>query len=485
MTNTMRNTLHTAALRLLPTLALALALTACHDDDNDVAVVSYNGTATVRLHVSSDILGDLNATRADAETDYTNPDPYATEGEFMNTLCVFVVDENGTIEAKFGDGILDGYTEAQTGDLTEWTSEEVVLTSGSKTLYAFANWDNTESTEWAALIAKTVGDKIESTDLNFLVADPASKVDIANGSYIPMSGSAKVTVYDADLNSTQLLEVGMDRLVSKVVISVQGENATAVTISSFSFTGWADNVPMMSNDETPTYEFTYDKGYSNKEMDVKVEAGSSTTDLVWFYVNETYPTEGFTIEMEADVYDGTSYQAVTSATDIPRNHILPITLTLDTYTLQLTPTMWTSILGVDAELEYTSPITFADNTYYITLLDVTSTFSIAPSLWKGTTEVVGVDWTWKYVNEEVDEEASCTQGDDGTVTMTQLTATPGHEYPFTLTADWKNGDNATATSNQRTYNVKVIFSEGFPTVFKTSRSWHTIGMELITIKPKD
>ncbi len=445
-------------------------MVACSDGD-DVATLS--GPQPVRLHVSADLLGDLNASRA--------TDPYAEQGEFMNTLCVFVVDARGTIEAKFGPDILDTYEEARTGDLTDWTSDELTLEVGEKTVYAFANWNNTGSEEWAALIAKGVGESISDEDLHFVVVDPAAKVDIENGSYIPMSGKATVTI-GADLNhSNQLISVELDRLVGRVTISVQGESgedAQAVTIESLSFTGWADNVPMMSDDEGEYY-IALGNGYS-AELSVEVGVGE-TVEIASFYVNETArESGGFDITMQTDRYEGTGYTATTTTTEIPRNCLLPLTLTLDQYELVLTPTAMTSVLGYEAELEYTSPIYFVDNTYYITMLEVTSTFTITPSLRYKGDEVEGVTWEWTYLNED---ESVCTIS-NGAVTVTSLTATPGYEYGFTLVAEW-DGNNG-ATQHSRTYNVKVVFEEGFP-VFSASRAWWTrrCGSEMLGVKIRE
>ncbi len=438
---------------------------ACSEGDD---VATLNGPVRVRLHVSADLLGDLNASRAS--------DPYAEQGEFMNTLCVLVVDAEGTIESKFGPDILDTYADARTGDLTDWTSEELTLEEGEKTIYAFANWNNTGSEQWAALIEKGVGESISDEDLHFIVEDPAAKVDIENGSYIPMSGKETVTLsMSADLNhSDQLISVGLDRLVGKVSIAVSGESgedAQAVTIESLSFTGWADGVPMMSDDEGE-YDLSFGNGYS-AELGTEIGVGE-TVEIATFYVNETKrPSGGFDITMQTDRYGGTSYYATTSTTAIPRNCLLPLTLTLDQYELVLTPQAMTSILGYEAELEYTSPIYFADNTYYITMLEVTSTFTITPSLRYKGDEVEGVAWGWTYLNED---EALCTIS-NGAVSVTNLTATPGYEYGFTLVAEW---DASGGTMHSRTYNVKVVFEEGFP-VFSVSRAWwsRSYGREML------
>ncbi len=171
----------------------------------------------------------------------------------------------------------------------------------------------------------------------------------------------------------------------------------------------------------------------------------------------------------ADYRDGKTDN--TSRYSLKRNNLYRfyVTPSLDTYELHLEPRAWTSILGVEAEVEYTSPITYAGDTYCITMLEVTSTFSITPSLLRDGTEMTDVDWTWTYLGEGKDE-AQCTS-ENGVVTMTRLTATPGYEYCFTLQAEWTANDGVTLRS--RTYNVKVVLEEGWPVLKQTSRAWWT------------
>ncbi len=472
---------------LLLTLVGAMTFVAC-SDDNGVAALS--GPVPVYLHVSADLLGDLNATRAAGDEDP------GEDGEFMNTLCVFVVDESGTIEAKFGPDILDGYEEALKGNLTDWTSDRIVLTAGKKTIYAFSNWEtaDSEDNKWAALIAKGVGETITDDDLNFVVDDPASKVNLTatdptDRKYIPMSGKKEVEVTVKDLNyNPELIEVGLDRLVGKVTIAVNGDSETAVQLGDFSFTGWADKVPLMSDDDTEYEGISYEEGYS-ATLNQTINAGeTSSVTIATFYVNETYRPEtsggydGFEITMQTDRYGGVTYTATTARTEIPRNHIYPILLTLDTYELQLTPTAWTSILGVDAEIEYTSPIYYIGDTYYISMLEVTSTFSITPSLVNSSGTAVTATWDWTYLNKDIDESTYSVDGSTSAITVTTLTATPGYEYGFTLVGEW--AANSGATLHSRTYNVKVVFEEGFPSVFKASRAWwsRSYGSEMVRLK---
>ncbi len=475
-------------------MLVAPLLTACYEGEGIETLSVEQDPVPVYIHVSADVLGDLNATRA--------TDPYAESGEFMNTLCVFVVDETGTIEAKFGPDILEGYTAAETGDLTDWTSDKITLTAGTKTIYAFSNWETADSEDgdWAKLIAKEVGETIEDSDLNFVVDDPASKVDIENGKYIPMSGKATAVVSStADLNYNQLVDVGMDRLVGKVTIAINGETsnivngveqAQAVTLGDLTFSGWADKVPMMSDDAS-TYEYTYDENYS-AELNKEIEVGATGVSLASFYVNETFrPTEaiedvvdgyGYEITLNTDRYGGTYYTATTERYDIERNCIYPITLTLDNNVLDLEVTAWTDPLGIE-EVPYVN-IEVDGDTYIVTLIDKTSTFQLSPSMLYNGTAVTTATWDWTYDNTS--DGSQITYEDDGSVIVTSLTATPGYSYSFTLVANWTTtSSSSVTTTHSRTYNILVTLVEGWPEFDAPARksSWKIMvgGSELINL----
>ena len=77
------------------------------------------------------------------ETRNYGGDENAVEGEFINTLRVFIVDENNTIEKVIlANDSLDTEEEtlAEAGNLTHFTTT-VDITPGRKTIYAFANMD--------------------------------------------------------------------------------------------------------------------------------------------------------------------------------------------------------------------------------------------------------------------------------------------------------------------------------------------------------
>ncbi|MCD8211060.1 MAG: hypothetical protein LUC37_05900 [Prevotella sp.] len=458
-----------------------LILASCSNDDISQISALSEGTADVQLRITACNYNDLNATRADGDYYYE----YETDGEYMNTLCVFIVEAStGVIEMKFGPEVLDGYSVAQNGNLPEWTSSKITLNTGRKMVYAFSNWDNMECKEWDKLIAKEEGDIITSEDLNFIVEDPASKVDIKGGKYIPMSGYVLATIVglDADLkNKTQYIDVPMDRLVGQVWVDVQelytpidNLDPKEATLYSFLIDGLANNVPMMSNDNT---DYSASISYENKvevSLDGKVIYAKDTPEEVnvaKFYVNETRgktSDDGFNVSLSTNMYGGTIYTAQTLQTTIARNWIYPIVLTLDQYKLTLEVRAWATVIGGE-EREYQ---TTKEGNYTFTLLDLTSKFMITPTIQKNDVLMSDVDWSWEYTNND---EGKYSTSDDGSITFTQVTATPGYGYNFTLSVKWTiNG-----TSHSRNYTVIAItFKEGegrTPWLSKTrgTLSWYS------------
>ncbi len=444
-------------------LFFPLILSSCSNDEISQMSALGEGTADVQLRITACNYNDLNATRADGDYYYE----YEVDGEYMNTLCVFIVDAStGVIEVKFGPDLLDGYSSAQKGNLPVWTSNKITLSAGNKMVYAFSNWDNMESDEWDKLIEKQEGDVITNDDLNFIVKDPASKVDIKGGKYIPMSGYVSSTIIgvDADLNAAmQYIDVPMDRLVGQVWVDVQelytptdDMDPKEATLYSFTFEGLADNVPMMSNDNTDySASISYEK-IVEVSLDDKVIYAKDTPEdvnVAKFYVNETRGKTsdgGFNVSLSTDMYGGTIYTAQTLQTSIARNCIYPIVLTLDQYKLTLDVRAWATVIGGE-EREYQ---TTTEGNYTFTLLDLTSKFMMSPTIQKDNTIISGVTWSWEYTNND---EGEYFVGDDGSITITNLTATPGYGYNFTLFAKW----TANGISHSRNYTVVAItFNEG-------------------------
>lgn len=173
---------------------MGLLLTGCSyiHDDMDEVIGDEGCRVSIRVGASDNV-----ETKA-------GDDPNALEHEFINELCVFVVDDQGTIEQKLvtTDGSATPSDDAlKTGDAYEWRSDEFVLPAGKKTIYAFANWstvtEGQDNGDWKAIINKSVGGTLKDTDLEITIEDPAGKVDLRSETdrkFIPMSVKQEVNV---------------------------------------------------------------------------------------------------------------------------------------------------------------------------------------------------------------------------------------------------------------------------------------------------
>lgn len=166
-------------------LLLTSVLVSCSDSEENMPVPEGdNNTCSLTIQ-----LGAEGATET-----RVGGDNAAKEGEFINTLWVFVVDaKSKSIEAKFklSDGTRTSIENATGGgNVLQWMRTVEGVPTGEKIIYAFANMDAVSETGSntnmkTLLDGYDVGETI-SVD-NLVISDPAGNVDIDNGKYIPMS----------------------------------------------------------------------------------------------------------------------------------------------------------------------------------------------------------------------------------------------------------------------------------------------------------
>lgn len=456
------------ALAAVP-MACAVLLSSCYGDEADGCPPDAGSAVPVKVNVSAGEIGDLNASRAGGDAN-------ADEGEFINTLYVYIVNnESGTLRVyRDLSPNLTGDPLAQGGNLVDWTSETFTLEPGEYTFYAFANIDNyvgeygsagstTQKTGKELLddcFGATSGQEhpqFRNGDLaDFRLYDPASKVNIEAGKYIPMSAVASITV-SGDLNASGgiIVDLPLERLVSKVRMTV-GDGATLSSNASVTFSGCSQNVPLMA---ASTGISRGSRGVSTTKS---FENGSRQVE---FYVNETPAGDPFTVTLNTGNTTGVStYQATTELDNIPRNSIYPLTLTFDGEGIQLTPTAYLQVTGMPA---YT--VTYAvayDMDTYIFGITYGSYLVITPSVngAQGTPQ-----FTWSEVTGNPDGMGSIT----GNVQPPTLTANSlgrqftgdasidGNEYRLQLRAQWTGGDGH---DYDRTYNVIVEISQDYDKV---------------------
>ena len=216
---------------------------ACSSEEDPAGPTSDEGYRTLSIEIGAE--GSL-ATKAYAD------DENAYEHEFMNELCVFVVDENGTIEKKFlysGETKNGEFTgDPVDGNAYEWRSGDFELPTGTKTIYAFANWSGVNNEEWNKIINEKIeGEELKDSDFsNITIINPAGTINFNNGIYIPMS--VKYGPFDFQVSQTARVE--LIRLVGRVDGTITNNRASDITVKSVTMRPFATEVPLMFTEGT-------------------------------------------------------------------------------------------------------------------------------------------------------------------------------------------------------------------------------------------
>lgn len=304
------------ALYLWPCLCVVLAAS-CMEEEQCDTCSKY--PVKVQLNITAEEEHSLN----------TRDTEVGQNHEYINTLCVLLVKGGKVVKKLLPD--LSVNAAAKTGDLKNYTSELFELESGGYTVYAFANMYDTYLAKWSTISGLAEGEAVSGVDFsNMVLTDPAGKLDFTTY-FIPMSAKQDVTV-DA---STRSISIGLDRLVSKIRINVTPTN---VKVNSLTFGGCANGVKLFADGGTAS-SIIYDV---KKTMNF-TDPQSTVAD---FYVNATEESgHPFSVELTTNEHSGTTYEAVTSRSELPRNSIFPLTLQLNQYGLKLEAQCWVSPIG--------------------------------------------------------------------------------------------------------------------------------------------
>lgn len=304
------------ALYLWPCLCVVLAAS-CMEEEQCDTCSKY--PVKVQLNITAEEEHSLNTRNTEVGQNH----------EYINTLCVLLVKDGKVVKKLLPD--LKANAAAKTGDLKNYTSELFELESGVYTVYAFANMYDTYLAEWSTISGLAEKADVSSVDFsNMVLKNPAEKLDFTTY-FIPMSAKQDVTV-DA---STRIISIGLDRLVSKIRINV---TPTDVKVNSLTFGGCANGVKLFADGGTAS-SIAYDV---EKTMNF-TDPQSTVAD---FYVNATEESgHPFSVELTTNEYSGTTYEAVTSRSELPRNSIFPLTLQLNQYGLKLEAQCWVSPIG--------------------------------------------------------------------------------------------------------------------------------------------
>lgn len=281
--NKIKRYLYKAMFWLLPWLC-AVPLASCSFDDD--IVESREGPATMQLSITAREEGDLNTRAESFET--------GQDHEYMHNLLVLFI-QDGKVVKKFLPDLR--YNEAaQEGNLKEWVSGDFTLDPGTYTVYAFANIDTYYDGQWGSLTGLEENASIPN-DVNIdniVLDDPATKLNFAEGKFIPMSAKEDVTV----TSDTRKVSIGLDRLVSKIRMSITGNAGTKVT--ALSFGGYADKIGLFS--DTQVDGINYDREYSvvgGEGSQVQL-TNDGTYQFADFYVNSSPANSGYKVTLNTD-----------------------------------------------------------------------------------------------------------------------------------------------------------------------------------------
>lgn len=295
-------------------------LMACSSEEDPAGPTTEEGYRTLSIEIGAE--GSLATKVYDDENAY--------EHEFMNELCVFVVDADGKIEKKF---LYSGTTTNGTftgdpagGNAYEWRSGDFELPTGTKTIYAFANWSGVNNEKWNGIISKAEGTDLKDSELSDIaISDPAGTINFDDGIYIPMS--IKYGPFDFQVSQTARVE--LIRLVGRVDGTITNNRASGITVKSVTMRPFATEVPLMFT------EGTYKAGVVDKavtytfapSLELASSASGSASGTFRFYVNETANVDPFAVEVLLG--DDKSMTGTLKKTGtIPRNHFLPLALNI-------------------------------------------------------------------------------------------------------------------------------------------------------------
>ena len=431
---------------LLPWLC-AVPLASCSFDD-DIDQGDDNAPAMLQLSITAREEGDLN-TREGTEV--------GQNSEYMHNLLVLFI-QNGKVVKKFLPDLR--YDEAaKVGNLKTWESEKFTLTPGTYTVYAFANIDTYYDEHWGSLTGLEENAQIqEGVDIDNIVLEdnPASKLDFVTY-FIPMSAKEDVTV----TRSTRNISIGLDRLVTKIRMSITGKPNTKVT--ALSFGGYADKIGLFSDTQVNDMQYTCQHIVLNGEESQSIQlSDGGTYQFADFYVNSSPGNSGYTVTLETDEKNGTTYTATTKRTVLPRNSIYPLSLNLTGYDVTLDLHCWVSPIGnVPVEVKL-SP----NPDYYTCTIPEGSQFEftvgVTPS---GTTAIENLKSAWTFDKESVTGLAfdNYTEGD--TTVKGHVTASAGKTFNLTFDVTW----TADGNNFERRYNVIITTDDitNFPFKSKT------------------
>lgn len=438
-------------------------LMACSSEEDPAGPTSDEGYRTLSIEIGAE--GSL-ATKAYAD------DENAYEHEFMNELCVFVVDKNGKIEKKFlysGETKNGKFTEEpEAGNAYEWRSGDFELPTGTKTIYAFANWskfNNLNNPGWNGIISKVEGDELNDSELSVItITDPAGTINFDDGIYIPMS--VKYGPFDFQVSQTARVE--LIRLVGRVDGTITNNRASEITVKSVTMRPFATTVPLMFTEDK--YNAGVEANAVTYSFATPLELASGKSGTFRFYVNETANENPFAVEVLLGD-DKRMTGALKNTKAIPRNHFLPLALNISDNDFDLYIMAYIApIGGYPIQVMPNSPLDESEQTagLYSATLPEGCSFQVFGSV------VSGGDAGEKKacrLSLEVSDANSPVKIDDTDDTWAYVTSLSGQQKTLSVTFTDANKSPRTAGLSITTEPLKDLDKYGIQTNGLYLRQW--------------
>lgn len=421
------------AIRLwLCLLAVPAALSGCQIDDEGPCADCAQGAAQLQVRLT---------TQQEASVRQTEQTEEGRDHEFISTLCVYIVGADGSVAHKIQPS-LTGNTLASQGNLRSYLSEPFTLAAGRYTVYAFANIDTLYLPEWKKISSLVEGKPFPATDVaTWVLKDPATMLreDNFTKRFIPMSARQDITVTSA----TRSLSIGLDRLVSKVRISIDPQK---VGVKSVTLSGCADSVSLLP----PAAGGTAPAGITYNASVTRNFAEPKNGALPDFYVNATEQAgHPYTVRLTTNEHSGTTYEAVTSRSELPRNSIFPLTLLLNQYGLELTAKCWVSPIG---HVPVPVKVSLKEDTYEVEVPEGCQfAFTVNSVQTSDGTVVATPSSKWTIQSSTIPGIAFDGATDDVQTVRGHISATVGQTYNLGAEVSWK----ADGKTYRRFYTVRL------------------------------
>lgn len=298
---------------------------------------------------------------------------------------------------------------------------------------------------------------------SIVLADPASKIDLVDY-FIPMSAYARVNV----TKSTSAISIGLDRLVSKVRMTIRGKAGTTVT--ALSFAGYADRVGLFADTplgDVKTMESNV-VGVSPKTVQIGKKDSVSIAD---FYVNSSPAGRPYSVSVATNEHGGVVYKATTARTELPRNSIYPLILQLNDYGLDLEAEVWVSPIG-SLPVPVVADFDAAD-TYSISIPEGAQFRFTVRGISAGGTTVPASRCVWSFDAAAVSGVAFDGYAPGAAVVKGRVTAQAGLTIPLAVTSQWRQGN----VDYNRGYTVRVTTTDLSEATFKNVAQGSPLNVE--------